>query len=47
MPPPSSSGSSRPTYQDVPTGQRQQEIVEEINSPALGYATEIPRRNIS
>uniref|UniRef100_Q0I2A5 Transferrin-binding protein B n=1 Tax=Histophilus somni (strain 129Pt) TaxID=205914 RepID=Q0I2A5_HISS1 len=45
--PPSSSGSSRPTYQDVPTGQRQQEIVEEINSPALGYATEIPRRNIS
>nr|WP_269846348.1 transferrin-binding N-lobe domain-containing protein [Histophilus somni] len=22
-------------------------MVEEINSPALGYATEIPRRNIS
>ncbi|ARU69072.1 transferrin-binding protein [Histophilus somni] len=43
--PPSSSGSSRPTYQDVPTEQRQQETVEEINQPALGYATEIPRRN--
>ncbi|MFY1026255.1 transferrin-binding protein-like solute binding protein [Actinobacillus seminis] len=45
--PPSSSGSSRPTYQDVPTKQRQQETVEKINQPALGYATEIPRRNIS
>ncbi|WP_316244964.1 transferrin-binding protein-like solute binding protein [Histophilus somni] len=43
MPP--SSGSSRPTHQDVPSEQRQQETVEEINQPALGYATEIPRRN--
>ncbi|OZN25535.1 hypothetical protein CFY87_02745 [Actinobacillus seminis] len=30
-----SSGSSSPTYQDVPTKQRQQETVEEINQPAL------------
>ncbi|WP_249961905.1 transferrin-binding protein-like solute binding protein [Histophilus somni] len=43
---PSSSGSSRPTYQDVQTAQRQQDRVEEINQPALGYATEIPRRNL-
>lgn len=44
---PSSSGSSRPTYQDVPSSPKKpEENVEEINQPALGYATEIPRRNL-
>ncbi|WP_249960797.1 transferrin-binding protein-like solute binding protein [Histophilus somni] len=40
-----SSGSSRPTYQDVPSSPKEQEQVEEINQPALGYAADIPRRN--
>ncbi|WP_247619255.1 transferrin-binding protein-like solute binding protein [Histophilus somni] len=44
---PPSSGSSRPTHQDVPSSPKEQEQVEEINQPALGYATEIPRRNVS
>lgn len=41
-----SSGSSRPTHQDVPSSPKTQEQVEEINQPALGYATKIPRRNL-